>query len=188
MRSDHGFINLPDAELATQAVRGERAAMEVLLVRHYDLIYRVALRTLGQVEAAEDVAQDVCVKLGHGLGRWTGTAAFTTWLYRITLNAAHDHIRRRARDDRVRGEWARAQPEETAEAGQTGIEDARIEALWRAVRGLPPAQAKAVTLVYGEGLTHAQAALVMKCATATIGYHVHAARRRLRILMAEEAA
>ncbi|MEM9798381.1 MAG: RNA polymerase sigma factor [Pseudomonadota bacterium] len=173
----------PDADLAARALAGDRAAMGALLDRHYDLMFRVAFRALGRRDAAEDVAQDVCVKLARGLANWSREGRFETWLYRVVLNAAHDAGRRLARDGRLRDEWAR-EPRETV----TGSDDDRADTMWRAVRRLPPAQAEAITLVYGEGLSHAEAAATMGCATATVGYHVHAARTRLREMMEEEAA
>jgi RNA polymerase sigma-70 factor (ECF subfamily) len=63
--------------------------------------------------------------------------------------------------------------------------DDRAEALWCAVRRLPPKQRDAVTLVYGEGLPHAEAAEAMACTEATVSWHVHEARKRLKAMMAE---
>ena len=67
-------------------------------------------------------------------------------------------------------------------SGEAGLEE-RTEALWRAVRGLPDKQRDAVLLVYGEGLTHAAAAEAMGCAEATVSWHVHEAKKRLKQTM-----
>ena len=59
--------------------------------------------------------------------------------------------------------------------------------MWAAVGALPDKQREAVTLVYGEGLSHAEAGIAMGCAEATVSYHLHAARKRLRETMREDA-
>ena len=61
--------------------------------------------------------------------------------------------------------------------------DDRAERLWAAVRDLPGKQRDAVLLVYGEGLSHAAAADAMACAEATVSWHIHEAKKRLKVLM-----
>ena len=61
--------------------------------------------------------------------------------------------------------------------------DDRAERLWEAVRKLPDKQRDAVLLVYGEGLGHAAAADAMACAEATVSWHIHEAKKRLKALM-----
>ena len=61
--------------------------------------------------------------------------------------------------------------------------DDPAERLWAAVRLLPGKQREAVTLIYGEGLSHAAAADLMGCAEATVSWHVHEAKKRLRVAM-----
>ena len=62
------------------------------------------------------------------------------------------------------------------------------EELWQAVRQLPDKQRDAVLLIYGEGLSHAAAADVLGCAETTISWHVHEARKRLKVLLRDAAA
>ena len=61
--------------------------------------------------------------------------------------------------------------------------DERTEELWTAVRALPDKQRDAVLLVYGEGLSHAAAGDVMACAEATVSWHIHEAKKRLKALL-----
>ena len=77
-----------------RANSGDAAAFATLLERHYDLIYRLAYRILGNQQDAEDIAQDVCVLLPKKLASFQGNAKFTTWLYQITLNTCRDFMRR----------------------------------------------------------------------------------------------
>ncbi len=173
-----------DVALVGRALAGDRGAFAALVGRHYDLIFRAAFRWCGRRSDAEDIAQDVCVRLPRALATWSGQGRFESWLYRVVLNAARDAGRKQARDGRLRDAWA-AEPVQDPDGSE---EDAAIARLWSAVRKLPPKQREAVTLVYGEGLSHAETAEAMGCAEATISYHVHAARGRLKTLMEEEAA
>ena len=78
---------------------GDRDAFAELVVRHYDFIHRVAYRWCGGREDAEDIAQEVCARLGRSIRTFRGDGALTTWLYALTLNVARDFGRRRQRDE-----------------------------------------------------------------------------------------
>ena len=79
--------------------RRRQGAFGRLVERHYDFIYRVAWRWAGNRADAEDIAQDVCVRLGRAIRSYRGGGAFTTWLYAMTLNAARDLRRKTAREN-----------------------------------------------------------------------------------------
>jgi RNA polymerase sigma-70 factor (ECF subfamily) len=81
--------------MAAQA--GDRAALDALLRRHYDRIYAVCRRMMGQDADAADAAQDALIAIVRGLARFDGRAAFGTWAYRIASNACIDELRRRGR-------------------------------------------------------------------------------------------
>lgn len=171
-----------DDELIALARGGDRAAFARLVERHYDFIHRLAWRWCGRTADAEDIAQEVCIRLAGALRGFRGEGRFTTWLYAMTLNAARDHGRKAARE--MVGAEAYAVHALLAAAVEPEPE-AQSERLWSAVRRLPPKQREAVLLVYGEGLTHDAASEVMGCAEATVSWHIHEARKRLRTLMRE---
>jgi len=173
-------IEPSDLDLIGMAQKGDSAAFGRLVARHYDFVHRVAWRWCGRKADAEDIAQEVCVRLGRAIRGYRGGGAFTTWLYAMTLNAARDMMRKTKR--------------ETAKAEAFGVhavierqggEDAddRGERIWAAVRKLPDKQRDAVLLVYGEGLSHSAAADAMACAEATVSWHIHEAKKRLKALM-----
>lgn len=169
-----------DTELIGLAREGDRRAFGELVERHYDFIYRVAWRWCGNRTDAEDIAQEVCARLGKAIGSFKGGGAFTTWLYAMTLNAARDMRRKTARETmktEAFGVHALIAGEVTPEP------DNQAELLWAAVRQLPDKQRDAVLLVYGEGLSHAAAADAMACAEATVSWHIHEAKKRLKVLM-----
>ena len=101
------------------------------------------------------------------------------------VNAARDAGRRSAREAVRADAWAAhalVSGGAVAEAGPEAEDPA--EALWAAVRDLPAKQREAVTLVYGEDMNHAEAADLMGCSEATVSWHIHEAKKRLRKMMA----
>jgi RNA polymerase sigma-70 factor (ECF subfamily) len=170
-----------DEDLIERAQKGDRNAFGLLVERHYDFVHAVAWRWSGNVGDAEDIAQTVCLKLGQAIQAFRGASRFRTWLYTLTLNAARDHQRSQSRERRNAANFL-ADP--TSAAANDNHDQA--EALWEAVRQLPDKQGDAVLLVYGEGLSHAAAADVMGCSEATVSWHVHEARKRLKILLGRE--
>ena len=169
-----------DSELVGRARDGDREAFGRLVERHYDFVHRVAWRWCGRKADAEDIAQDVCVRLGRSIRDYRGSGAFTTWLYAMTLNAARDHARKSMRESAK----TEAYGVHALISGETPEEaDDQAEALWAAVRRLPDKQRDAVLLVYGEGLPHAAAAEAMAISETTVSWHIHEAKKRLKVLM-----
>jgi RNA polymerase sigma-70 factor, ECF subfamily len=79
------------------AQRGDRAALDALLRRHYDRIFALCRRLTGNEADALDAAQDACIAIVRGLHRFDGRSAFGTWAYRVATNACLDELRRRRR-------------------------------------------------------------------------------------------
>jgi RNA polymerase sigma factor (sigma-70 family) len=159
---------------------GDGAAFAELIEDQYDRIYRTAWRWCGHRDDAEDIAQEVCVKIGQAIARFDGRSAFSSWVYRITLNAVRDWQRAGARRGRHVHAYAEVSPTE-AEAEQEAA--ATSSQLWTAVRSLPEKQRDAVLLVYAEELSHAEAAAIMGIKEATVSFHVFEARKTLRGLL-----
>jgi RNA polymerase sigma-70 factor, ECF subfamily len=169
-----------DQALAEKAAGGCRESFAALIERHYDRIYRLAWRICGSQALAEDIAQDVCVKLATAIRSFRGEAAFSTWAWRITFTTANDRLRAGRRLTAVEpsriialidaAQQCESPPGEGVEGGE----------IWDAVRALPEQQRDAVLLVYGEGLSHAEAAGMMGCREKTVSWHLHEARKRLK--------
>jgi len=174
-----------DEDLARSAAAGDRRAFAALLDRHYDRIYRLAWRWCGARDRAEDIAQEVCVKLAQSIATFRGDAAFKSWLYRLAYTTAVDHIR-------VNQRLVTLEPSDMLSlvdgAGGIAHEDTiEGQELWRAVRALPPQQRDAVLLVYAEDLSHAEAATILGCTEKTVSWHLHEARKRLKTLLEQVA-
>ncbi len=164
-----------DQILVQRSVAGDRAAFAELIGRHYGLIYRVAFKWCGNQADAEDIAQTVCMKLGKAIRSFDARAAFSSWLYRVTLNAVRDHQRAdKSRQTRI------AAAAVLADDAVDPAPDDPLEEIWAAVAQLPDKQRDAILLIYSEGKNHAEAASIMNCAESTVSWHVHEAKKRLK--------
>lgn len=178
------LMDTPDESLAMDAARGDRAAFAVLVGRHYDRIHALAWRLTGQRAEAQDLAQEVCAALPAKLGHYRAEARFSTWLYRVTVNAFLDARRRAATRSRAAdgwGDWEIARHEAMAE------DRAAQDWLAQTMRRLPQELQVTVALVLGEELTQAEAAQVLGLSEGTVAWRMSEVKKRLRAIAAEEA-
>ncbi len=172
-----------EASLVARARDGDRYAFEQLLERNYDFIFRVAWRWTANQEDAEDIAQEICIRLGHSIRSFKGKSSVKTFLYAMILNAVRDHGRKVARESRNKREFHAHELTQTPASHELEIgshENEQATALWEAVRQLPERQRDAVLLVHGEGVSHSEAAKAMDCTEKTVSWHIHEARKRLK--------
>ena len=165
-------------DLVAKAADGCETAFAALIDANYDRIYAMAWRWVGSNADAEDIAQDVCVKLGKAIHGFRGDAAFTTWLHRITYNASIDHLRARQRMQAAEpAQVVRLIDGPCRSTPETDVMDIQ---LWDQVRALPPQQRDAVLLVYAQDLSHGEAAEILGCSEKTVSWHLHEARNKLK--------
>lgn len=84
--SEHSLSDAKDSELVASAQQGDRAALEDLVTRHQGWVYNIALRMVGYPPDAEDVTQEILIKMMTKLSTFQGRSSFRTWLYRIVAN------------------------------------------------------------------------------------------------------
>lgn len=140
----------------------------------------MAWRWCGSRAAAEDIAQDVCVKLASALAGYRADAAFRTWMHRIVYTTTLDYLRRDQRMVAVEPSQLMLLIDGSETREDTCFDGREI---WNGVRSLPPQQRDAVLLVYGEEMSHAAAAAIMGCAEKTVSWHIHEAKKKLKILL-----
>lgn len=161
--------------LVGKARGGDLQAYEVLVRRHRVRAYRIALRILGNPQDAEDVTQEVFLKLWTSLGGFLGGSTFTTWLYRIVVNRSLNHRQRR-------GDTA-SLPEHglptTAGAEETVIAWHRAEATARVIAALPANQRVVFVLHQMEGLPYQEVAAILDVPETTVRGRLARARRTL---------
>lgn len=171
-----------DEALARAAANGDGEAFSSLLHRHYDRVFRLAFRLTGLRAEAEDLTQDICAALPAKLGAYRGDARFTTWLYRVVVNAAHDRRRRRATYARAAEGWGEVELARRAEADDTAK---ALDWLTVAMGGLPEDLRDTVALVLDD-VTHAEAAEVLGVSEGTVSWRMSEAKTRLRAMKEAE--
>ncbi|MFQ5611734.1 MAG: RNA polymerase sigma factor [Anaerolineae bacterium] len=164
---------LSDAKLLTQLQAGDEASFEALFLRHYERIYGVLFRLLGDRAEAEDVAQNVFLKLYRSPQRIRVRGDETNvvgWLYRVAVNEGYNTLRSRRR----RAAWAarvgRLWPFES-EIGDPdrSVERREVQArVRRVLAGMKPRQAK-LLLLRQTGLSYQELAAVLNVAPGSVG-------------------
>lgn len=158
-RGFRAYGEAQDAQLLAWSAAGNRRAFDEVVRRHGPFALRIAMRLVGDAMTAEDVVQEAFVRAWSEAAQFDPhRARFTTWLYRIVVNLCLDQ-RRRAKPDPVPENFDVADPALGAEA--TLEQRDRQTALAAALRDLPGRQRAAMTLVYDEGLSGAEAARVL---------------------------
>jgi RNA polymerase sigma-70 factor (ECF subfamily) len=171
-----------DRRLLADHVAGDPEAFAVLVRRHRDRLWAVAIRTLGDQEEAADALQDGLISALRGAAGYRGEAAVTTWLHRIVVNACLDRIRRRQARPSVPldGREVRTRHDEHA-ATVTRI-DVRS-----ALARLPEAQRVALVLVDLEDLSVAEVAEMLGVAEGTVKSRCSRARTAMAAMLRDNA-
>lgn len=166
----------PDELLVRRAQRGERFAFDKLVERHEQRLYTLAARVLGSREDAADAVQDALVRAWLALPRFRGDARFSTWLYRIVVNAAHD-VRTKRR------ELAAEEPPEPADPRDRFAERELSGELQRALDALDEPYRTAVVLHDVLGCSYAEIAAVTEVPEGTVKSRIFRGRTELAALL-----
>jgi RNA polymerase sigma-70 factor, ECF subfamily len=149
--------------------------------RYQRLVFRTAWRMLGRREEAEDVAQEVFLKLHQQLGRLPEGVELASWLYRVTVNQCLDQVRRRRRlaSEEVLAGVASGErtPEERAENSE------QVARLARWIPRLPEGERAALVLRELEGLPTKEVGAILGVSEETVRTSVHRAKEKLRLWM-----
>lgn len=149
----------PDAALLAAYAAGDANAARRLTLRLTPVALRVAMRMLGDMAEAEDVAQEAMFRLWRAAPGWReGEAQISTWLYRVTANLCTDRLRRRRTVDL---DSIPEPAEDRPSVLQTLVEADRAAAFQAALDTLPDRQRQAVVLRHLEGLSNPEIAEVM---------------------------
>jgi RNA polymerase sigma-70 factor, ECF subfamily len=153
------------------------------LADHLPRMYRVALRIVGCEDAARDVTQNACVKAIRAAEQFDGRATLATWLHRITVNCAHDHLRGKKRFDRNHAGWNGDAMLAVALRDIDPAENAEQKDLYRLairyVADLPDDCRSTFVLTQLDGYTYDEAAAIENLARGTVASRVFRARQML---------
>ncbi len=168
---------MPADDAITSLVQAGRTgeAFERLVPAYRRRVYGLAYSILGDRAAAEDLAQEVFVKLWQALPKYDGRAQLSTWIYAITRNASVSALRARRRTASLSDPTVQLEAEGVA--GEP--ESAQDAALWRQVDALPEKQRQAVILYYQDERSVDEVAAMMGIPVNTVKTHLHRARASL---------
>lgn len=161
----------------------DAVALESMVVAHRPIIYRLALSILDDAAEADEAAQDALLAALKAVGSYRGDAAFTTWLYAITLNVCRARLRKRRTADRLLHTlktffWPLAdKPHLPEEAMVLTEHEAEV---WQAVSALDEKHRWPIILRYYHDLSTDEIARVLKINEGTVRSRLHTAREQLR--------
>jgi RNA polymerase sigma-70 factor (ECF subfamily) len=183
--------DLRDEELVAGLRRREVGAFEMLYDRYGNLVYSVSLRVLGDVEAAEDVAQEVFLRLWRKPQHYdTARGRFVTWLMSVTRNRAIDEHRKRGRQQRREApsdlelEDTLASDESDDPAAVAVLTD-EGHAIRQALSSLPPEQRRAIELAYFGGYTQQEISDALGQPLGTVKTRIRLGMQKLRAALEE---
>lgn len=172
--------NLTERDLLAECRRGSREAMQALFVENQRRIFSVALNFFGgNDELAKDITQQVFLKLLTRLEAFRGDAEFTTWLYRITVNACVDETRKLRRFLNFGDLFGASEPR--VKHGQDEWLDKREISgeVQQAIAGLKPKFRLPILLKYSEGLSYAEIAEILNCSIGTVSSRLNRGHKML---------
>lgn len=172
-----------DEDLLRQAAAGDQSAFSALVRRHEDRVFGIAIRITGDRADALDATQDTFVSVFRQAGSFRAEAAFTTWLYRVAVNACRDLLRRRRRLPEPTDELPeRARPG----IGTEEVVGLRLD-LARALAQLPDEYRDAVLMHDLGALPYEEIAQITGVALGTVKSRISRGRRRLAELLEQPA-
>lgn len=179
-------MSQPDAELIADSLRGQTEAFGALVLRYQNRLFNSLVGMLGSAEDARDVAQDAFVQAFQKLHTFRGQSAFYSWLFRIALNTAASHQRKRHRSlvsiDAVREQTGQELPDLHPETRPGfGLEATERQAAVRlALTEMTEEFRTVLVLKEIDGLRYEEIAEIVDCPIGTVRSRIHRARIELR--------
>ena len=172
-----------DSDEIRRAQEGDREAFTALVRRHQRRVYATAYRVVGNHSDADDLMQEAFLRAYRALKTFDGRSDFFTWLYRIVINLALNHLRSVQRqrtsqldDSKLPPGWDQSA---TDPRRQTEAKDL-YQRVADAIQSLPPTLRVTVVLALIEELPHKQVGEILGCSEGTIAWRVNQARKALR--------
>ena len=176
-----------DKQLVARVQKGDSRAFDMLVLKYQHRIFGLISRYVHDADEVQDVAQEAFIKAYRALPRFRGDSAFYTWLYRIAINTAKNHLVSRARrppgsdvdveDAEYYASGGALHEIETPESALFGAE--LKEVVERSIRDLPEDLRTAVTLREFDGLSYEDIADIMDCPVGTVRSRIFRAREAI---------
>tara|TARA_B100000900_G_C20493964_1_gene680786 strand:- start:233 stop:853 length:621 start_codon:yes stop_codon:yes gene_type:complete len=178
-----------DVSLMEKVARGDHAAFEEIVQRHRYAVVGTVAKMLGNHSEAEDIAQQVFLRLWKSAGRYKPTAKFTTFLFTITRNLVFNETRRKSRRgeqslEEQADEWHQQfREEEHSQPDARLLELELREAVNRAIASLPKKQRMAVVLRRHENMSYEDIAAILGISVSAVKSQLFRARTTLRQML-----
>jgi RNA polymerase sigma-70 factor (ECF subfamily) len=177
-------LQQPDLGVLRKAQRGEERAFS-LIVRAYETpVFNYVLRLVGDRSLAEDLTQEVFLRVYQGLPRFSLRCKFTTWLFQVTKNRVLDELRASERRPRHLVALDDIPPLEAVDAPIERGE--AVDALWRAIEGLSVDLKMALLLRDVTGLSYTEIADALEITLATVKWRIYKAREEVALALERE--
>ena len=176
-----------ETELIERLKQGDESAFKAIVEQWQDMVYNTILGIVQNETEAEDLAQDVFIKVFEKIGTFKGDSKFSTWLYRIATTTALDHLRSRKRKKRsgflqaITG--ASEEKEQIPDFHHPGVSldnKERATVLFKAIEALPDNQKAAYTLHKLEGLSYRDVSEVLNTTVSAVESLMSRANQNLR--------
>jgi RNA polymerase sigma-70 factor, ECF subfamily len=175
----------PDLAILRKAQRGDERAFAIILRMYETPVYNYVLRLCnGEKALAEDLTQEVFLRVFQGLPRFSLRCKFTTWLFQVTKNRVLDELRAKERRPLAPVCIDDVAPLEALELPAERVEE--IDALWRAIEGLPVDLKMALLLRDVVGLSYNEIADSLEITLATVKWRIFKAREDVQIALARQ--
>jgi RNA polymerase sigma-70 factor, ECF subfamily len=177
-------LEQPDPDVLRRAQRGDERAFAQILRAYETTIFNYVYRIVGDRALAEDLTQEVFVRVFQALPRFSLRCKFTTWLFQVTKNRVLDELRARERRPQAVLAIEEAPRLEIVDPPVERLET--IEAVWRAVRELNPDLKMALLLRDVAGLPYNEIADSLEITLATVKWRIFKAREEVQQALARE--
>ena len=176
----HDFVGQPNRDhIIAACQQGDREAFRLLFEAHKDRVYAIALHYSGNDAAAQDIAQQVFLKLMTNIRQFNFQSEFKTWLYRMVANTCFDE-QRRWRKWISFGDATDVQELRTTENIEANYARLEISAsVGLAISSLKPKLRLPILLKYIEGMSYEEMALVLGCSAGTVASRLHRGHQAL---------
>jgi RNA polymerase sigma-70 factor, ECF subfamily len=175
----------PDLGVLRKAQRGDERAFSLILRAYETPVFNYVLRLVGGDRAlAEDLTQEVFLRVFQGLPKFSLRSKFTTWLFQVTKNRVLDELRASERRPRALVALDDIAPLEVLDQPVERLEE--IDALWRAVENLSTDLKMALLLRDVVGLSYTEIADALEVTLATVKWRIYKAREEVQIALARE--
>lgn len=179
-------VYVSEIDQIDQARQGDEHAWTHIVQQHQEAVFRLTYLLVGDVDAAEDIAQETFIRAFYALPRFDPTRPLRPWLLQIAKNLAYNRRRSVRRYLAALGRWWQAAPRQVEPPGATVLQEQETQALWRAVQQLQRSDQEVIYLRYFLDLSVADTAMTLGIAEGTVKSRLSRALARLRTLVLRE--